>query len=615
MWRRRWTVALAIAMAFVSAGGLGAAIVALSSVVERVLGENHKGLRDLAGEWNARAIEAVGFGVPGAWIEALPNTVWAAIVWVMAGLGVLTVIGATANFLHAYLAMTVSVNTTAEIRREGFHRILRFPLGHVIERGATDLISRVVSDTNTLSRGFQALTSKAVAQLTRGAAALAAAFVLDWRLTLITLTVVPVILTVIRKIGKRIRRASRSAMRGQADMLAASTEAMRGLRTVKVYAGERKELARFTRHNREIVRYEMRARLARALSAPLTESVTILALGLMVIIAVKAILDGNLEKSDFILTMGALGMAGSSLKPLTAVVQDINTAEAAAQRLDELFGVPLEDAADRVRGAARRPSLARHKESIEFDGVSFAYPGSPRRAIDGVSLRIPHGTVVALVGANGSGKTTLLSMVPRLIDPTEGRVLVDGVDIAGVTVRSVRRQIAAVTQDVVLFRGTVAENIAYGDPGADRSRIVEAAERAHARSFIEALPQGFDTMVAEGGQSLSGGQRQRISIARAILRDPAIVLLDEATSMIDAESESAIAEALAEFARGRTTLVVAHRPATIMGADLVVVMDDGRIVDMGTHAELRERSAMYRAMVGVGVGAGVGGVGGGIGGR
>lgn len=583
-------------MAFISAGGIGAGIVLLRPVMERVLPpETETGLRDLAGEWNARLDNAVGFGVPDGWIEPLPNTPWAAIIGVMLLIGVLTVIGAVANFLHAFLAMTVAVNTTAELRREGFHRILYFPLGRVISGGSTDLISRVVQDTNTLSRGFQALTSKAVAELTRGAAALLAAFVLDWRLTLITLTVVPFIFIVIRKIGKLIRRASKGAMRGQAEMLAAATEAMQGLRVVKVYNAERKELGRFTRVNKEIVKHEMRARLARAASSPITETITIIGLGVLVLIAAKAIMDGNLELPAFTLTLISLGFAGSTIKPLSSVIQDINTAEAAAQRLDEIFRIPLEDEVER---SGRLPVLPRHAKSIRFDGIRFAYPGTKRLALDAITLDIAHGETVAFVGPNGSGKTTLLTLAPRLIAPDAGRVLIDGKDIARVSLRSLRKQIGVVTQEVVLFRGTIAENIAYADPDATRERIIDAAKRAHAHEFIERLPQGYDTPIADQGLSLSGGQRQRLSIARAILRDPAILILDEATSMIDAESERAIAAAITEFARGRTVLVVAHRIATIRSADRVVMMDEGRVVDIGSHEELVERSSAYRSLAG-----------------
>jgi ABC-type multidrug transport system fused ATPase/permease subunit len=242
------------------------------------------------------------------------------------------------------------------------------------------------------------------------------------------------------------------------------------------------------------------------------------------------------------------------------------------------------------------PKLARHCESIRFDGVTFTYPRAERPALDQITLEIRHGQRVAIVGPNGSGKTTLLALVPRLFDPNpgSGAVLIDGRNIREVAVRSLRRQIGVVTQETVLFRGTIRGNVAYGADDASEERVVAAAKKARAHEFIAAMPKGYDTPVGEQGLTLSGGQRQRIAIARAILRDPSILILDEATSMIDADSEAKIAEALAEFASGRTCLIVAHRLSTVINADRIVVMDAGRIVDDGTHAELLKRCSVYR---------------------
>tara|TARA_R110002095_G_scaffold42444_1_gene38761 strand:- start:164 stop:934 length:771 start_codon:yes stop_codon:yes gene_type:complete len=242
------------------------------------------------------------------------------------------------------------------------------------------------------------------------------------------------------------------------------------------------------------------------------------------------------------------------------------------------------------------PKLPRHSESLVFNNVSFLYPGGSSRAVANVSLKINAGETVAFVGPNGCGKTTLLSLVPRLFDPNEGQVLVDGIDITRVRVRSLRRQIGVVTQEVVLFKGTIRDNIAYGNTSATDEQIRQAAERARATQFINQLDDGFDTHVGEQGLTLSGGQRQRIAIARAILRDPAILILDEATSMVDAASERLIGEVLATFCTNRTTLIVAHRLSTVLGADRIVVMDNGSIVATGTHDELLESCKLYQSL-------------------
>jgi ABC-type branched-subunit amino acid transport system ATPase component len=339
--------------------------------------------------------------------------------------------------------------------------------------------------------------------------------------------------------------------------------------------------------NKQMLGELNRVRTARALASPLTEMLSIFLLCGLVLIAGRAILSAGVEGKNFILALGFLAVAGASLKPLTGIINDIQTSQPAAARLTERLEAPTEPG----RGA-HLPRIARHARDIAFDSVSVAYPGAARDALSDVTLRVEHGTRVAFVGPNGSGKTTLLGLIPRLYDPRVGRVLIDGTDITTIGVRSLREQIGVVTQDTVLFRGSIRHNIAYGS-GADEAQIIAAAKKARAHEFIATLPRGYDTELSEAGAGLSGGQRQRISIARAILRDPAILILDEATSMIDAESEARISEALEEFSRGRTTLIVAHRLSTVLHCDSFVVLDEGRIVDRGTHTELMVRCPLY----------------------
>ena len=405
------------------------------------------------------------------------------------------------------------------------------------------------------------------------------------------LVVAPLVAVIIRKTGKVIRRASRAAMRGQGRLLGIASETMQGFRVIKAHRTEGHASERFGEQNEVVVREMLRARTARALASPLVELVAILILGGFAIVAAKAIIDGELAPESFLMSLAALGVAGQSIKPLNAVVQDVQAATAAAQRVGEIMGAPAESP-----GAGAE--LPRHGASIEFEGVTFRYPGAADDALRGVSLRIGHGETVAFVGANGSGKTTLLSLVPRLYEPGEGRVLIDGVDVAGVTLDSLRGQIGVVTQETTLFRGTVASNIGYGLTGGAglRERVERAGREAHADAFVAELPGGYDEPVGDQGLTLSGGQRQRLAIARAIVRDPAILIMDEATSMVDAESERLISDAIARFARDRTCLIVAHRLSTVLGADRIVVMDGGRVADSGTHDELLERCGAYRTL-------------------
>jgi subfamily B ATP-binding cassette protein MsbA len=587
MLRDRAAIAGAVAFAFISAISMGGGLLAIVPVLKNLLEPGGKSLPEIVRQATDKPY--LKWLVPDSLVAALPKDPFQGLVLVIVGLGLLTVIGGAANFLHQYLSLTVVQRAVTRMRRDLFHKVVRLPLKDVVTEGPSDTISRIVNDTVGVGGGLSALLSKALAQATKGAASFFAALLIDWRLTLVSLVVAPLLYTVIRKLGKRIRRASRAALEQQSGLYAATAEALQGLRVVKVHTTERYEAGRFHRINKETMRQLLKVRTARALASPLVEVLTIIVLGGLALVAFKAILDGKLDASDFIGVFIALGVAGASIKPLTGLSNDIQQASAAADRVMSLLQAAPEPGHDPAL-----PRLDRHARSIEFVDVRFAYPNSLRPAIDGVSLRILHGETVAVVGPNGCGKTSLLALVPRLFEPQEGRLEIDGHDISAVSIRSLRRQIGVVTQETVLFRGTIRSNIAYGAENATEERILNAARRARADDFISKLPRGYDTPVGEQGLTLSGGQRQRIAIARAILRDPAILILDEATSMIDADSEAKIAEAVAEFSHGRTCLIVAHRLSTVMSADRIVVMDGGKVVDVGRHDELLDRCEVYQ---------------------
>ena len=580
--------------ALISAGGVGAGILAVKPILDILLEPGTNGLQTIAQNAANEAIEKdswyAGMITP-EWIADLPASPFDSIVWIMGTLAVLTIIGAFANFMHQYLALTVVHTTVARIRRNAFKQVLELPLKTIVTEGPTDAISRIVNDTEALSAGFVAMLSKAVAHVTKGFVALVFAFIINWKLAIVALLVMPILATVIRKLGKRIRRASNRALSSRADLYRASTEALQGLRVVKVHTTERYEVGRFGRINKEVLRQQLKVRTARALAGPIAELVTMFALGGLTIVAAKLILDGSLEKSEFMTVLLALALAGASIKPMSGLVNDIQQSGAAGDRLAKLLG------SDPEPGHTKRlPKLARHNESIVFDGVSVIYPGATSRAVSDISLKVKHGETVAFVGPNGCGKTTLLSLIPRLFDPDEGRMLIDGMDLSRVHVRSLRKQIGVVTQEVVLFKGTIAQNIAYGNRHASREEIEHAARSARAMEFIDELEDGLDTQIGEQGLTMSGGQRQRLAIARAILRDPAILILDEATSMIDAHSEKLIGEVLSDFCTGRTSLIVAHRLSTVLGADRIVVINEGQIVGQGTHDELIKTCKVYEQL-------------------
>ena len=578
MLKSKGQLAAAVACATVSAGGLGTGLVALAPVLDLLLRSG-----GTLGSW----VRANAPWVPEWVVERLPADPFDGVVALFVLLAGMTVVGAAANFGHQYLSLTLCTRVVAGIRHDIFKHVVNLPLGPVVARGPSELVSRVTRDSVALQGGLVALTGKALAQVTKGAAAFLAAVWLDWRITLIALVAVPALAIPLRKFGKRIRRGMRGSLQAQERLLRTASESMSGLRAVKAASAEGESIRRFDEANRDVLREELRVRFAQAMSSPLVETISILAVSGLALVAARQIIEGKLPFETFVLALGALAAAGGSLKPLAGLVNEIQGAAAPAERLQELLDIEREDAGDR-----RRPALARHARSIRFEGVSFRYPGASTDALQGITLSIAHGERVAVVGPNGSGKTTMLALLPRLFDPQAGRILVDGTDIREVSVRSLRTQVGVVTQDAVLVHGTVADNIRFGlEAGMDDVRA--AARRAHADRFIERLPQGYETPVAEGGASLSGGQRQRISIARAVLRDPSILVMDEATSQVDAESEEQINAAIREFGAGRTTLVIAHRLSTVLAADRIVVMDGGRVVASGSHEDLMGACDVY----------------------
>ncbi len=557
----------------------------MQPVISALIDPEGPALREFVQRADARV-----YGIlPDGLIAVLPTDRFEGVVLTFATIVVLTIFGAAVNFLHAYWSMTVAIRAVVNIRRAAYDRLIRLPMREILSSRTTDAISRVVRDTNMLRRGFTALLSKAIAQITKGAAGLAVAIIVEWRITLITLVIAPLVAVVIRKFGKVIRRSANRALAQSARLLGALTESIQGIRVVKVHGGEWYERGRFNRINREVMKAEFTMRTARAASSPVVEALSTIVLCVLATIACRYVLLGQLDPDKLIVSLTALGLAAATIKPITNIMNDLQESAGAAERILTVMEMPTEDL--RTRDL---PSLPRHHQSIEFREVTFRYPEGERDAVVEASLAVKAWETVAFVGPNGSGKTTLLSLVPRLFDPREGYILIDGKPIEKYNIRSLRRQIGVVTQDTILFDDTIASNIAYGSPGATRAQILEASKQAFAHDFVMEKPGGYDAEIGERGVSLSGGQRQRLAIARAILRDPAILILDEATSMVDAKSEEDINNALRSFCADRTTLLIAHRLSTVLQADRIVVMDEGRVVDIGKHEELLDRCQVYQ---------------------
>jgi subfamily B ATP-binding cassette protein MsbA len=592
MLRRKRLAAGTVGFAVISAGGLATGLMVVGPLLKLILSENAAvNLRTVV-ETQLLEVPVLAPFVPDALIAALPTDRLAGVALILSSLVALTIFGAVANFLHQYCSLTLSMVTIAQIRLEAFRHALRLPLETVLRRGASELVSRITRDTAELERGFSALTSKALAQVTKGVAAFAAAVWFDWRLTIVAIVVAPIIGVVLRKFGRRIVRGSRNTLKAYEDLLRTSNEALQGLRGIKLATAESEARRRFGRANRTVVHADRRVRVARAIASPLVEVLAIIAIAGLALLAAREILSGRMQFDRFILALASLGVAGGSLRPLTGLLNDIQAASAPAERLMEIMGISAEGVHDRAL-----PALARHAKSIEFDAVRFRYEGATREALQGVSLRIEHGEFIAIVGPNGCGKTTLASLLLRLFEPSAGSVLVDGVDVRAVSLHSLRRQIGVVAQEPLLVRGSIRVNVSLGVGKCSDSALMRALDLAHARGFVDALAQGVDTELAEGGSGLSGGQRQRLAIARALVREPALLIFDEATSQVDAESEAQISAAIDEFRVGRTMIAIAHRLSTVRSADRIVVMDDGAVVDQGTHAQLVARCELYQRLV------------------
>ena len=576
----------AITFAFISAAGLGIGLLSLGPVLEQILHpENGMGLRAIAENANSNG---GWIHIPEAIVGVLPEKQFDGVLLLIILIWCLTIFGATANFLHQYISQTLATVTIAGIRRELFLHVLHLPLTRVVRQGSSEYLSRIIRDSAALESGFVGLLGKSIAQLSKGFVALAVAVVFDWKIVVVAIVVAPILGVVLRKISKTIRRGAHGSLTAQQDLLRLSSERVQGLRAVKTSTAEELAAAQFDEANARVVKHELRMRTAKAMSSPIMETLAIFVLGALALLAVNSILKGSLPFERFLLSIGSLAVAGASFRPLAAIINDISAASAPARRI---LGV-LSEATESDKGK----KLPRHTNSLEFRGATYAYPGAESPAVLAVDLTIQFSEHVAVVGPNGSGKTTLLGMVPRLLEPDSGVILLDGVDIAEAQIAGLRGQMGVVTQEPFIVHGTIGENISLGRSGASQAEIEAAAAASHAAEFIEALPDGYQTVVAEHGASLSGGQRQRISIARSLLRKPALLILDEATSQVDSESEAAIADAIRGI-RDCTVLVIAHRLATVLDCNRIVVMDAGRVVDVGPHAELLERCDLYTRLI------------------
>ncbi|MEX2146240.1 MAG: ABC transporter transmembrane domain-containing protein, partial [Candidatus Rokuibacteriota bacterium] len=468
------------------------------------------------------------------------------------------VIKGFARYGQSYLMASVGERVVATLRRVLYTHIQRMPLSFFADLHSAELMSRVISDVNRLARVSSTVMVMAIRQVAMIIALVSVMFVREWRLTLIALLIFPVVGIMVRIIGRRLYRINKRAQEKIAELNVLLHEAFSGTKIIKAFGRERHEAGRFDRVNDRLLALALKDKRTDEITEPLMEILA--AFGIMGALwyGGQQVIAGTRTPGDFFSFTAAVALLYGPVRQLSRIANTIQQSTSSVERVFEILDRP--PAIDDRPGAA---TLAAFTEGLRFENVTFRYPGTAEPALREINLDIRRGEVVAFVGMSGAGKSTLMDLVPRFHDATEGRITIDGHDVRDLTQASLRAQMAIVTQDTFLFSDSVYYNIAYGRDEATREDVIRAARQAHAAEFIEATPEGYDTLVGERGVRLSGGQRQRLAIARAFLKDPPILILDEATSDLDAESEFMVQQALAELMRNRTVLVIAHRLATV----------------------------------------------------
>ncbi len=532
---------------------------------------------------------------------------------VMVALVLVSILGAIFRVVNEGLVALAVQGAMHDLRGRLADHVMRLPVAWHGDHPPGDTISRFATDIGKVEVGMTTLFGKTIREPLKAAGVLALTLFIDYKLLLVALVGLPIGGIVMRTFGRAVKRAQKRASQSWGRLLDHLGEKLAGIRIVKAYSMQEAESRRFNREDRTLTRAQTHIEAVDAATNPVLETLAVLGVAAFVIYGGSRVFSQELEPHLFFAAVVCMGGIFDPVRKMGNVNNRLQQADASAKRIYELLDQPTENAAEQARAARFLPSF---RERIEFRDVCFAYPAAPDRLVlDKVNLTVRKGQVVALVGPNGSGKTTLMALLMRFFEPSRGRILVDGQDIADVTLDSLRSQIGLVTQDAVIFSGSVKENIAYA-PGddVDEEMVRRAARLAHIDDFVQSLTgrqngwsadssvHGRDDKAADRrneydtwitSRSLSGGQRQRIALARAIFRDPPILVFDEATSQIDSESERKIQEALDDVIQDRTVFIIAHRFSTIAHADMTVVLNEGRVVSCGRHAELLETCPFY----------------------
>ena len=493
------------------------------------------------------------------------------------------------NFLYSYYMSDIGQLCVRDIRNQLYEKLQGLSMEYFTRKRAGELISRITNDVKLVENALSCGTTDLIYQSFIVVLFTFTIFFLHWRLALLSLFLIPLIAFPIVKVGRVLRKISRNSQEKMADINSLLIETINGIRIVKAFCMEPYEINKFRSQNRTYYKLSMKSIKRTLILSPVTEFIGVLFGVFILAWAGEKVISGKLSFGVFGLYLGSLFSLIRPLKKLSQVNSINQQALAANSRIYEVLNTPVA-----IKEPSEASELKRLSMKIEFMGVSFRYDEA--QILKDINFSVNAGEVVAVVGPSGVGKSTMLDLLPRFYDPQKGKILLDGIDIKDVSLKSLRGQIGIVTQETVLFNDTIKANISYGNLGVDDCMLEEAARLANAHDFIARLSEGYATFIGDRGVRLSGGERQRLAIARAILKNPTLLILDEATSQLDTESERLVQEALNKLMRGRTVFIVAHRLSTVRNASKIIVLDKGSIVQMGSHEELISRGGLYRRL-------------------